>query len=81
MEMATRPNLISGVIFDAQTAWSFGDPNGKHMEAWKHAGCLIMIDYVGTCGNQLMLRQTDVLPFGFLRVRKMGPTGLANCRC
>ena len=30
-----------------------------------------MIDYVGTCGNQLMLRQTDVLPFGsfgFLRV-------------
>ena len=31
----------------------------------------MMIDYVGTCGNQLLLRQTDVLPFGsfgFLRV-------------
>ena len=56
MEMATRPNLISGVIFDAQTAWS--NVWRPKWEAWKHAGCLIMIDYVGTCGNQLMLRQT-----------------------
>ena len=62
MEMATRPNLISGVIFDAQTAWSnVWRPKWK---AWKHAGCLIMIDYVGTCGNQLMLRQTTGLKNG-----------------
>ena len=49
MEMATSPNLISGVIFDAQTAWS--NVWRPKWEAWKHAGCLIMIDFVGTCGN------------------------------